>query len=386
MFSRTDRGLLSEWWWTVDRVLLGTLIALLLGGLVLSLAGSPPVAQRLGVDSFHFVKRHALFLLPALAVLIGVSLMSERQIRRSALMVFALGIGLMVLTLLIGTEVKGARRWLTLGGFAIQASEFVKPAFVVLVAWLFSERIRRPDMPGNLLAVLLLGLFIGLLVPQPDFGQTLLVLLVWGALFFAAGMSWFWIALLGGTGVVGLVGAYAMVPHVRLRIDRFLDPSAGDTYQVDVATDAFVRGGWIGRGPGEGTVKLSLPDSHTDFIFAVAGEEFGAVVCMLLVAVFGFIVLRGLTHALRRHDPFARLAVTGLIVLVGLQAAINMSVNLSLLPAKGMTLPFLSYGGSSLLSLAYAMGIVLALTRRRPQASPVVVGPLTPRAAATSGP
>jgi cell division protein FtsW len=385
MFSRIDQSPLAQWWWTVDRVLLGALIALMLSGLVLSLAASPPVAQRLGIDSFHFVKRHAMFLLPALAIMVATSMLTARQMRRSALAVFAVGIVLMVLTLQFGQEVKGARRWLSVAGFALQPSEFVKPAFVVLVAWLFSERIRRPDMPGNLAAVLILILFVALLVPQPDFGQTLLALMVWGALFFAAGMSWLWIGLLGSAGLLGLGTAYALVPHVQRRIDRFLDPSAGDTYQVDTATESFVRGGWFGQGPGEGTVKLSLPDSHTDFIFAVAGEEFGAVVCLLLLSGFAFIVMRGLFHALREQDPFARLAVTGLVVLFGLQAAINMMVNLSLLPAKGMTLPFVSYGGSSLLSLAYAMGMVLGLTRRRPQVRPVAIAPLVPDAARAGG-
>ncbi|MEJ8571851.1 putative lipid II flippase FtsW [Microbaculum marinum] len=372
MFSRTDERVIARWWWTVDKVLLGAVLALILGGLVLSLAASPPVADRLGLDSFHFVKRHAIFVVPAVALMIGVSLMDPRQIRRSALVVFIAGLCLMVLALQFGAEVKGARRWISIAGFVLQPSEFVKPAFVVLVAWAFSERIKRPDMPGNMLAVLMLAAFVGLLVPQPDFGQTMLAVLVWGALFFAAGMSWLWIIALGGLGVGGIAAAYAMVPHVRERIDRFLDPESGDTFQIDTAIESFVRGGWLGRGPGEGTVKQSLPDSHTDFIFAVTAEEFGIVVCLILVAAFAFVVLRGLAHALRERDPFLRLSVTGLIVLFGLQSAINMAVNLHLMPAKGMTLPFISYGGSSILSLAYGMGMVLGLTRRRPQTKPVL--------------
>jgi cell division protein FtsW len=371
-FSRTDDRLIARWWWTVDKVLLGAILALILGGLVLSLAASPPVAQRLGLDYFHFVKRHAMFVVPAIALMIGVSMMEPRQIRRTALVVFAVGIVLMVLTLWIGPEVKGARRWISIMGFALQPSEFVKPAFVVLVAWAFSERLKRPDMPGDLLAILMLVAFVGLLVPQPDFGQTMLAVLVWGALFFAAGMSWLWIVLLGGVGVGGIVAAYTLVPHVRARIDSFLDPDTGNSYQINTAIESFVHGGWLGRGPGEGTVKQSLPDSHTDFIFAVTAEEFGIIVCLILVAAFAFIVLRGLMQALKESDPFVKLAVTGLIVLFGLQSVINMAVNLHLMPAKGMTLPFVSYGGSSILSLAYAMGMVLGLTRRRPQTEPVL--------------
>lgn len=374
MFTRTDERPIARWWWTVDRVLLGAVLLLIVGGLVLSLAASPPVAQRLGLDSFHFVKRHAVYVIPALAVMFGVSLLPPRQIRRLAMVVFLVGLVLLVMTLLFGAEVKGARRWFSFAGIAIQPSEFVKPAFVVLVAWAFSERLKRPDMPGNLLAVLMLGAFAGLLVPQPDFGQTMLAVLVWGAMFFAAGMSWIWIVGLGGVGAGGIVAAYATIPHVRGRIDRFLDPEAGDTYQVDTAIQSFVRGGWLGRGPGEGTVKQSLPDSHTDFIFAVTAEEYGIIVCLVLVAVFAFVVLRGLVHALKEQDPFIRLSVTGLIVLFGMQSAINMAVNLHLMPAKGMTLPFISYGGSSIISLGYAMGMVLALTRRRPQSEPVLYG------------
>ncbi len=372
MLSRTDRNALSDWWWTVDRTLLAALAALISCGLILSLAASPAVAERIHLNSFFFVEHHAMYLVPAIAVMIGASLLDERQGRRVALIVFCVGCLLMIATLFVGAEVKGARRWISLAGINIQPSEFVKPAFVILVSWLFAERIKRPEMPGNLMAFGLLGIFVGLLVPQPDFGQTMLATLVWGALFFAAGVSWGWIFILAGAAGVGMVGAYFTVYHVRERIDGFLSPGQNDTYQVDRSIDAFISGGWLGRGPGEGIVKQSLPDSHADFVFAVMGEEFGAIACMLLVALFAFIVLRGINHASKTHDPYPRLAITGLIVLFGLQSVINMAVNLSLMPAKGMTLPFISYGGSSIISLAYAMGMVLGLSRRRPQIKPIV--------------
>jgi cell division protein FtsW len=207
-----------------------------------------------------------------------------------------------------------------------------------------------------------------LLVLQPDFGQTMLILLVWGALFFMAGMRLIWMIGLGGVSLVGLLGAYYTVPHVALRIRRFLDPGSGDSFQITTSVGSFLRGGWFGLGPGEGTAKRILPDSHTDFVFAVAGEEFGIALCLMLLFLFAFVVIRALLHAMRNEDPFARFAAAGLAILFGLQSAINMSVNLHLMPAKGMTLPFISYGGSSMLSLAYAMGMLLALTRERPRA------------------
>ncbi|WP_293807348.1 putative peptidoglycan glycosyltransferase FtsW, partial [uncultured Bosea sp.] len=268
-----------------------------------------------------------------------------------------------------GVEVKGARRWLTLGPLgSVQPSEFLKPAFVVMAAWAFAEGTRRPDLPGTILALLLLPFTIVPLVLQPDFGQTMLVSLVWAGLFFVAGLHWFWVIGLGGIGAVGIVVAYEFVPHVRARIERFMDKGSGDSFQVDTALESFAQGGWLGKGPGEGTVKRILPDAHTDFIFAVTAEEFGIVVCMLLVALFAVIVIRALFVAQKAEDPFIRLAVTGLALLFGIQAAINMMVNLHMMPAKGMTLPFISYGGSSLLSLAVGTGFLLALTRRRPRA------------------
>ncbi|MFL5043700.1 MAG: putative lipid II flippase FtsW [Xanthobacteraceae bacterium] len=374
MLSREERNPLSEWWWTVDRLQLGAIFALILSGIILSLAASPPVATRIGLDPFHFFNRHVLFLLPSFMVLIGVSFLSPRQIRRSALIVFAVSAVLIVATLLVGPEVKGARRWITLIGVNIQASESAKPAFVVLAAWLFAESARRPEMPATSIALVLLLTLVSLLVMEPDFGQTMLILMVWGALFFIAGMRMFWVMGLAGAAMAGLFGAYLLVPHVAGRIKRFMNPASGDTFQVDTAMEAFYNGGWFGLGPGEGVAKRSLPDSHTDFVFAVAAEEFGIILCLAVLALFAFIVIRVLSRAYATEDIFARFAASGLAILFGVQASINMSVNLQLIPAKGMTLPFISYGGSSMVSLAYGVGMMLALTRQRPRTEMESIG------------
>lgn len=368
MISRTRLTPFAVWWWTIDRLTLAGLGALMLAGIILLLAASSPVASKLGLDPFHFVNRQIVYLLPAIAIMLGTSLLSPHQIRRLALVVFFVSMVLLAGTLVFGTEIKGARRWIVLLGVNIQPSEFVKPAFVILIAWLFAESARKPDMPANTMAFALLGSVVTLLMLQPDVGQTMLVAMVWGALFFMAGMRLIWVVGLAGTALAGLGAAYLTVPHVTRRVQRFLDPSSGDTFQVDNAVESFVRGGWLGQGPGEGTVKSILPDSHADFIFAVAAEEFGIVLCLIVVGLFAFIVIRVLSRAMAAQDAFARYAAAGLAILFGTQSAINMSVNLHLIPAKGMTLPFISYGGSSLLSLAYGMGMVLALTRERPQA------------------
>jgi cell division protein FtsW len=356
---------MANWWWTVDRWFLAAFLSLMGLGAVLSFAASPAVAERIGLDSFHFVIRQLFFMVPAVLVLIGVSFFDRRNVRRLALAMLIASLAMMVAVLFVGAEIKGARRWLYLFGVSFQPSEYLKPAFVVITAWLFAEKARNPDIPGNFLALVLLVGVVGLLVLQPDLGQTLLVTATWGAMFFMAGMPWLWIMLIGGIALGGALMAYTVFPHVAGRIDRFIT-GEGDTYQVDMGREALVRGGWFGQGPGEGSVKRILPDSHTDFIFAVAGEEFGLVACMIILGLFAFIVLRGLNAALRERDEFTRYAVAGLVVLFGLQAIINMGVNVQLLPAKGMTLPFISYGGSSLIAMAISMGMVLALTRVRP--------------------
>ncbi len=368
MVSRAERTPFAAWWWTVDRLMLAALLALMLAGIVLSLAASPPVAARLGLEPFYFVNRHVLFLVPAIIVMLGTSFLSSRQIRRLSLVMFIVGMALVAATIMFGAEIKGARRWIVILGLNIQPSEFLKPAFVILIAWLFGESARRPEMPTNTIALSLLLVVIAGLVMQPDFGQTMLVALVWSSLFFLAGMRMIWVFGLGGIAAFGITIAYFAIPHVAQRIRRFIDPASGDTFNVAQAVESFLRGGWFGRGPGEGTIKRILPESHTDFVFAVAAEEFGIVLCLILLALFAFIVLRALSHASRSEDPFARFATAGLAILFGLQSAINMAVNVHLIPAKGMTLPFISYGGSSMISLAYGMGMLLALTRERPQA------------------
>ncbi|AWC23320.1 Cell division protein FtsW [Aminobacter sp. MSH1] len=366
MASRLDRSPVALWWWTVDRWFLAAFLSLMGLGIVLSFAASPAVAERIGLGSFHFATRQIIFTIPALAVMIAVSFLDTRQIRRVALVMLCIMLVMMVAVLFVGVEVKGARRWLSLAGLSIQPSEFLKPAFVVISAWLLAQHERHPDIPGNLFAMILLGVVLALLMAQPDFGQTILVLGTWGVMFFMAGMSWFWIITLGAVGLGGGFAAYTVFPHVAGRIDRFLT-GEGDTFQVDMGREAIISGGWFGVGPGEGMVKRVIPDSHADFVFSVAGEEFGIVLLLIIMSIFAFIVLRGLRTALKEHDDFTRYAVAGLVVVFGFQSIINMSVNLQLMPAKGMTLPFISYGGSSLIAIAISMGMVLALTRKKPE-------------------
>src|SRR5579872_7263513 len=317
MGSRAQRTAFNEWWWTVDRLTLAALVALMLGGIVLCLAASPPVAARIGLDPFHFVNRQVLFLIPAAIVLLATSFLSPREVRQVSLVIFLVSLALVAATPHFGAEIKGARRWLVILGVNVQPSEFLKPAFVILIAWLFGESAKRPEMPTNLIALALLTMVAALLVMQPDFGQTMLIALVWGALFYMAGMRFIWVVGLAASAGVGLVIAFYTVPHVAQRINRFLDPASGDTFNIDIATESFVRGGWFGRGPGEGTIKRVLPEGHTDFVFAVAAEEFGIVLCLILVALFAFIVIRALNKAMHNDDPFIRFATAGLAMLFG---------------------------------------------------------------------
>ena len=368
MSSRAQMGPINDWMRTSDKWLLGAFGALMVVGLVLALAASPAVAERIGLSPFHFVNRQALFMAPTAALMVATSFLSPRYVRRAGLVAFVVSLALILLALKYGVEVKGSKRWI----FGLQPSEFIKPAFVILAAWAFAEAGDGAKMarPARWLAFGMLPLTIVPLILQPDFGQTMLVTLVWASLFFMAGLSLYWVVGVGGAGVVGAFAAFKLSPHVHDRVLHFLDPEAtgglADTFQVDTAVQSLLSGGWLGRGPGEGVYKRILPDAHTDFVFAVAGEEFGLVACLGLIALFGFIVWRALILARRSPDPFTRFAAAGLAIMFGLQSWINMAVNVRAMPAKGMTLPFISYGGSSLLALGLGMGFLIALTRARP--------------------
>ena len=364
--ARNDSSLIGRWWWTVDRWTLLALVLLVGLGAILTMAASPSIADRMGVDSLYFVRRHLIFLVPALTLTLGVSLLPPVWVRRTAVIGLAVAMALLVVTLLVGTEVNGARRWIRLGAVSLQVSEFVKPAFAVTAAWLLATHRIDPAFPANLASIGLCAAIVGLLLLQPDFSMAVIVATVWFAQYFLAGLRLGWVALLGAVGAAGAAAAYVFIPHVALRIDRFLDPASGDSYQVDTALEAFMNGGLIGRGPGEGVVKEVLPDAHSDFIFAVAGEEFGLLLCLAIVALFALVVLRGFARVLNDGNLFVLLAVGGLLIQFGLQALLHMGVTLALVPPTGMTLPFISYGGSSTLAVALGMGMVLALTRRRP--------------------
>ena len=368
LLNRSDRGLLAQWWFTVDRGLMSAVMLLMAAGVLVSMAAGPPVAERIGLDSFHFFRSQLAFLAPATAVLVTLSFFTLQQARRTGLALFGMAIALMLAALFWGPEINGAHRWINVGPVGLQPSEFAKPGFVVLAAWFLAEHTRRPEMPGHAVAFLLGGLFIAILVTQPDFGQTALVILTFGAMLLIYGIPWYLVTGLAALVGTGVVAAYIQVPHVASRIDRFLHPGKGDDFQVDTATQAFANGGLMGTGPGGGQAKQILPDAHTDFTLAVVGEEYGLIACLLLMALFAFVVLRILQRAKSEPDPFPALAMSGLAIIFGFQAVINMGVNVSLLPAKGMTLPFISYGGSSLIGMAFAMGLVLALGRRRPGA------------------
>ncbi|MEZ5758431.1 MAG: putative lipid II flippase FtsW [Emcibacteraceae bacterium] len=369
-FSRTDNSIISTWWWTVDRWLLMSIALLITIGIVLVFGASPAVAERIGLPSFHFVERQLVFLGLSILVMFSVSLLSPVMVRRLGVVMFAGCLLLLIATLVFGAEAKGARRWIQIGSFTLQASEFMKPAFIIFTAWMFSQSGRVPGFPGWQISIASFVVVIGLLISQPDLGQSILVASVWGMQLFMAGLAWMWVGGLVVLSMVGLIIAYFTLPHVEKRIDGFFFPQPGGNYQVEQSLSAFKNGGIFGQGPGEGVVKMHLPDAHSDYIFAVAGEEFGAVVCLLIIMIFAVIVVRGFVNLLKEEDHFTVLAVAGLLIQFGTQAFINLAVNLSILPSKGMTLPFISYGGSSMIALAIGMGMILSLTRRYSQYKP----------------
>jgi cell division protein FtsW len=367
MFSRAQKTPLAEWWWSIDRGLLAALLMLLVAGMVLSFPASPPVAERLGLSPWHFVIRHALFLIPTVAVLVLTSMLSHRNARLAALVTLVISFLLLWATLRFGTEVKGARRWISFAGQSLQPSEFVKPAFAVIAAWLFSESMIHRNVPGRIIATgLMLGIVVALLL-QPDIGQTALVMATWAGLLFLSGISWFIIIGLAMAGAGLLFGAYVFFPHFARRIDSFINPEDGNTYQIDRALESLLEGGWFGRGPGESIAKKMIPDAHADYVFSAAAGEFGILFCLVLVGLFAFIVIRAMLGAQRQSSLFARLAASTIAIQLAMQAGINLAVNLNLVPPKGMTLPFVSYGGTSMIAIAFGMGLMLALTRTKPE-------------------
>jgi cell division protein FtsW len=368
-FARTDRSRLGVWWWTTDHILLGVAAILMVMGVLLSFASSPAAAARMNLgDPFHFAVRQSVFAAIGAVIMLTVSTLSPKGVRRAAFFIYIAAIGVMMALPVLGHNAKGATRWLEFGGFSLQPSEFMKPALIVLVAWMFSEGQKGEGVPGVSIAFALYGLAVALLLVQPDVGQTILITIAFGAAFFVAGVPMRWIAGMLAAAGAGGVAIYFAFDHVASRVHKFLSPDKADTHQIDRAQEAIAAGGLLGRGPGEGLMKRHVPDLHTDFIYSVAAEEYGLVFSLLLIGLFTLLVTRGLYKAMKLSDPFEQIAAAGLFVLVGQQAFINVAVNLNLIPTKGMTLPFISYGGSSMMAMGLTLGMALALTRRRPGA------------------
>ena len=369
-FSRNDQSPVAQWFWTVDRGLLGAALALMGLGVALSFASSPAaiLADESITDPFHYSWRMMVFSGLGLSLMLTSSLLSPRGVRRIAVLALFGAILVMMALPFIGDTVKGAARWVNFGPFSLQPSEFAKPGLIVFAAWMFAEAQKGQGVPGVTIAFGFYALTVSLLLIQPDIGQTLLITTTFMAVFFMAGVPFKWMAVLASAGMAGLVSLYFVFGHMRDRLSRFFSPETTDTHQIDSASEAIRAGGLLGRGIGEGVMKRRVPDLHTDFIYSVGAEEFGLILSLIMIGLYAFIVIRGMRRAMKLTDPFEQTAAAGLFMLIGLQACINVAVNLNLIPTKGMTLPFISYGGSSMLAMGLTMGFALALTRRRPGA------------------
>ncbi|MCK0138966.1 putative lipid II flippase FtsW [Aliiroseovarius sp. F47248L] len=366
--ARDGDPILPRWWRTIDKWSVSCILILFGIGILLGLAASPPLAERNGLSQFHYVERQLVFGLVALITLFATTMMSPQMVRRLGVMGFLVALVAVMFLPVLGTDFgKGAVRWYSLGFASIQPSEFLKPGFVVVAAWLMaaSQEINGP--PGRSMSLALVLVIVGFLALQPDFGQAALVLFGWGVMYFLAGAPILLLAAAAGVVVLGGMFAYNNSEHFARRIDGFLNPDVDPTTQLGYATNAIREGGFFGVGVGEGQVKWSLPDAHTDFIIAVAAEEYGLILVLVIIALYATIVVRSFLRLIRERDTFTRLAGSGLAAMFGIQALINMGVAVRLLPAKGMTLPFVSYGGSSLIAGGIALGMLLAFTRTRPQ-------------------
>ena len=361
--SRLDDSPFARLWWSIDRPALGVLLLIIVVGGVVLMAAGPTAAARMGIGGeFHFPLRQLIFMGPALLLMTAIAFLTPLQARRLGVIVFICALAIMLFLLLFGAEVNGAKRWLYIGSFSLQPSEFAKPGFLIAAAWMLAEGARDPKFPGGAVAIGLYGIFALMLLLQPDFGQWILVTAVWAVMFFVAGWSWLWIAGLGAASMGALTAGYFLSDHVARRVDGFFNPASTETYQVDRAMETIANGGLIGRGDAP-PVKGMLPDAHTDFIFAVASEEFGFVLSVVIIILFAVFTARIMAKAAGLKSVFAQCAATGLAAIIGFQAIINIGVSLRALPAKGMTLPFISYGGSSLLATGLTVGLIFALTR-----------------------
>ncbi|MBH21110.1 MAG: cell division protein FtsW [Rhodobiaceae bacterium] len=362
--TRSRKSHISDWWWTIDKVQLGSIVLLIIIGIVLNLAASPPIAEKLSLNQYYFVKRQFLFFILGVFVMFFFSFLNLRNLRRLCLVIFITSLITIFFLNIFGTPIKGATRWLDLGIISVQPSEFAKPTFIVLISWFLSESIVK-TVPSKIISLLLYSLFAFGLILQPDIGQTILITLAASIIYFISGMPLIVGFIIFILSLIGIGLSYLYVDHFYQRLNIFFNPSLGDTYQIDTAYNAILQGGWFGVGPGEGVIKNILPDAHTDFIFAVAAEEFGLISCFIIISLFAFIVYRGLSRSLKQEDLFAKIATIGLTSLICIQVGINIAVNLGIVPTKGMTLPFISYGGSSALSIAMTFGLILAFTRQK---------------------
>ena len=370
MLERNSSGALAQWWWTTDRNLFAAILILLATGFIMSVATSPVTVEG-DADIYHFAKRQGIALIPTILIIIGISLFSIKQLPRLGLIIWIGALALCFFVGFAGQELNGARRWLRIAGFSLQPSEFLKPGFVILTAWFFSQIIAKPKMPSRTILGMILVASVASLMVQPDFGQSMLLIMTFFVIFFVTGMARILYAVGFFGFIASIVFAVTLFPHVAQRFIGFLDPTSPRNFQAQKSLSAFKNGDWFGKGPGEGAVKQQLPDAYSDFIFAVLGEEFGILACLAILAVIVFIVFRGLVAALKTDDLFQRLAITGLVTIFGFQSLINLSVSLRLIPTTGMTLPFVSYGLSSQLAIAFTVGLILALTRKRPRVASI---------------
>jgi cell division protein FtsW len=368
MPRRVSEPVLPKWWRTIDKWSLGAVLALFGIGILLGLAASVPLAERNSLDPYHYVIRQGFFGGMALAVMLGASMLPPEAVRRVGILGFAVSFLALALLPFLGTDFgKGAVRWYSLGFASFQPSEFLKPGFIIVCAWMMAAAQEINGPPGKLISFMIAVTVVFLLAIQPDFGQSMLIVFGWCVVYFVAGAPMTLIAaIIAAVGGVGFM-LYGMSEHLARRIDGFLAAEVDPRSQLGYATNAIQEGGFFGVGVGAGQVKWTLPDAHTDFIIAVAAEEYGLVLVLIILALYGCVVVRSMFRLMKERDPFVRLAGAGLACIFGVQAMINMGVAVRLLPAKGMTLPFVSYGGSSVIAAGLTVGMLLALTRSRPQ-------------------